>query len=313
MSDNKLKIRIQIQQPKAPGAAEAPEVPEATEITETPVPDNDLQYTQQIFEEPPLDWRKIALALFLLVVISSVIGYLIFGRSDSTVNNNEIFTDAKNTPDLTANFNQFDDDNTVKSTPALQSEPEPELDYATLIEDTHENVQTDTFIPMPKPGHAIKTTPMPPIPDMKPEYKADNAQQTALQNSDSTTAPATIAPDAANHPQVARAQLTHAIRNREPVDETNHIQLEQDAGNTNATNIYFFAELHDFADQQVTVNWYFEDELVSETKLQITGNNWRTYANKLLNQESIGSWRAVLTDQEGNQLAERHFVVSDGI
>ncbi|HBV20650.1 MAG TPA: hypothetical protein DEF07_02875, partial [Nitrosomonas sp.] len=236
MSDNKLKIRIQIQQPKAPGAAEAPEVPEATEITETPVPDDDLQYTQQIFEKPPLDWHKIALALLLLVVISGAIGYLLFGRSDSPVNNDETFTDTGNTPDLTANFNQFSDDNTVKSSPVLQSESESELDDATLVEEAQESIQPDTFKPKSKPGHAIKTTPMPPIPDTKPDYKADNAQQTALQNGNSTTAPATIVPDAANHPQVARAQLTHAIRNREPVDETNHIQLKQDAGSANATN-----------------------------------------------------------------------------
>ena len=306
MSDNKLKIRIQIQQPKAHGAAKEPEVSEATETTETPIPDNDLQYTQQIFEEPPLDWRKIALALFLLVVISSVIGYLIFGRSDSTTDYNETFTDAENTPDITTNFNHFDDGNTVKSTPDLQSES----DNVALDEPIQKSVQPNTLITKPKPGQAIKAAPMPPLPNVKPDYKADNAQQTLLHNNNSTTAPAANEPNPANHPQVARVQLTHAIRNREPADEANHIQLEQD---TDATSIYFFVELHDFAGQEVTVNWYFEDELVSETQLQIAGNNWRTYANKLLNKESIGSWRTVLTDQEGNQLAEKHFVVSNGI
>ncbi|PTN11127.1 DUF2914 domain-containing protein [Nitrosomonas aestuarii] len=303
MSDNKLKIRIQIQQPKAPEAAE---VSEATTVAEAPVSDNDLQNSQHIFEKPPLDWRKIVLALLLLVVISGTIGYLFFGRSDSATDTDEFFADAKNTTDITTNFNQFDDGNTVKSTPDLQSES----DNVAFDEPIQKSVQPNTLIAKPKPGQAIKAAPMPPLPNVKPDYKADNAQQTLLHNNNSTTTPAANEPNPANHPQVARVQLTHAIRNREPADETNHIQLEQD---TDATSIYFFVELHDFAGQQVTVNWYFEDELVSETQLQIAGNNWRTYANKLLNKESIGSWRTVLTDQEGNQLAEKHFVVSNGI
>lgn len=306
MSDNKLKIRIQIQQPQIP--EEAGE----TEVTGESIPDID---TQDYLEKPPFDWRKISLALVLFVAVIGLISVLLFSQGDdeADIDSNHLETD--NSADPTANFNYFDD--SVASTPDEQAdftavtENENSLseikDAAVTAENTtkSESSSKQIVIPDSKPDHAKKQ--LPPAPALKPESVADNRQMTAPQNDGNSETLTSLIPDAPDHPKVIRAQLTHAVKQREPVDEINHVRLEQNS----RKSIYFFVELHDLTGQQVTVNWYYNDQPVTETKLRIGGKNWRTYANKLLNNKSLGPWRAVLTDEDGKQLSERHFVVSN--
>lgn len=109
-----------------------------------------------------------------------------------------------------------------------------------------------------------------------------------------------------DHSGVVRAQLTHQIRQREPVGETDRVLLGRD---THSSSIYFFIELSGFGGQQLVVDWYFEDRLVTETKLHIGARKWRTHAKKMLHKRDAGDWRVMLRDQSGRLLVERSFVV----
>ena len=308
MTDNKLKIRIQIQQPKTPEEAGQ------TEISGESIPAIE---TQDYLEKPPFDWRKISLALFAVVVAIGLISALIFSQNDDEADIDSTHSETGSASDLTEHFNYYDNaplkstfDTQTDSTASTENEKSP----SSVINDTTDTAKNTAktrsdneriIVPHSKPSHAKK--PSPPSPTLKPESVINNTQTAIPQNNNSSELLSSLPLDAADHPRVVRAQLTHAVKHREPVDEINHVQLQQDK----RKSIYFFVELNDLAGQQVTVSWYYQDQPVAETKLRIGGNNWRTYANKLLSRKNTGSWRAVLTDKDNQQLSERHFVVSN--
>ncbi|SEM78044.1 DUF2914 domain-containing protein [Nitrosomonas marina] len=317
MSDNKLKIRIHIQQPNA--SQQSDEI----ESFEAAAPDFDAQ---SILDKPPLDWNKIALAAVLFMIVIAVIGYLaylIFKQDITDTQPVNADSEAVHFSDSSALYNNFSS-NTADTSPENLSDT-PVLENTAANEETKTNKKdlpdqlspaddsaltesgTDlTIIPGSKPGHDKKTASLRPSP--KPDYALTDQQQPPMPHDSGTPVSAT-SPDTIDHDQIIRAQLTRAVNKREPVDEIDKIQLEQNI----PRNIYFFVELHDLAGQQVTVNWYFNEQHMAETTLEVNGRNWRTYANKLLNKKSIGTWRVTLTDEAGEQLVERHFIVSNSM
>lgn len=70
--NNKLKIRIQIQQPQQAIAEIYPDLPEP-----------------EIVYEESLDWRKISIAVLLLLSVLALIGYFFFGTDQREVASNE--------------------------------------------------------------------------------------------------------------------------------------------------------------------------------------------------------------------------------
>ncbi|MCP5246509.1 MAG: DUF2914 domain-containing protein [Burkholderiales bacterium] len=308
MTDNKLKIRIQIQQPKTP------EETGQTEVTGESIPVID---TQDYLEKPPFDWRKISLAVLALVAVIGLISVLLLSQNDDEADIGSLQSDTGSGSDPAGNFNYYNN-NALKSTLDTQAnsathaenEKKPPSEIKDITETAKNTAKAESdnariIVPDSKPNHANKHSP--PAPAVKPQLTINDTQKTMTQNNNSPELLSSLPLNETDHPQVIRAQLTHAVKHREPVDEINHIQLEQDK----RKSIYFFIELHDLAGQQVTISWYYQDQPVAETKLRIGGNNWRTYANKVLSQRNTGSWRAVLTDKDGKQLSERHFVVSN--
>ncbi len=103
--------------------------------------------------------------------------------------------------------------------------------------------------------------------------------------------------------RVLRAQLTSNIRQREPVDNIDHISL---AGKP-SRRIFLFLHLHKLGDERVTVDWFYRDTRVARVILPIGNDDWRTYSSKILSQNRPGSWRVTASDQSGNLLAEFRF------
>ncbi len=300
MSDNKLKIRINIQQTKGPGETEE------TETAKHSPPDLDAH---AILEKPPFDWRKITVVLLLFTAILGTIGYFLWHQNNDQIN---VVVEHPEAPDNDAAKTEHDpprgsDASSTKSTQDYVSvDPftppdKPTTEHDNEIADTNQLIAPDSK-PIAIPEIYI------PKPDLKPESKTTTQENESQQNHDGKVPPQ-AAPETDDHEQVIRAQLTHAIQQREPVDKIDQIQLKNDT----SQSIYFFVELRNFAGQAVTVNWYYKEKPVAKTTLQINGNNWRTYANKLLNTKSTGSWRVILTDDAGNQLAERFFTVSNNL
>lgn len=274
MTDQQLKIRIKLQQPQSSIEQHSPEF---TEPEET--------------EKPPFDWLKISLALLIL---SCILGILFFS----------LFSQNENEPNQSS---RNDTQATIEPIIATEEDSLQLPDHSLNLIEDETLIEDNTNSPM-QPDMAILGTPdhkpvaesiNHPVPSSKPTRLPEENNATKLH---SHTEP--LLDDAS---QVIRAQLSHGIQDREPIDSINHIQLDQDPNKA----IYFFTQISGLAGQSVEVGWHHEDQLRTTTKLKIGADDWRTNASKLLTQNSLGVWRVILSDQSGNQLAERVFTVSN--
>jgi Protein of unknown function (DUF2914) len=315
MSDNKLKIRIHLQQPNIPG--------ENDQGDQDGLGEKSFPQHWNVLEKPPFDWRRIAVALTAFAVLAGVAGYLFFDNNKipdvNSFDGNYSETDGN--VDYSARFNTFDGHQS--SLPLLDEQPEsPENTQETTNPvDNNDSVgngqlqdaeaENKTPEPRMKPLRLDSAKMLvPPKPVMKPaaaETDSESASKQLRNARDVAGIPgaAEVTESVTDHSTVIRAQLTQQIRQREPVGEAYRVLL----GDNDSSSIYFFIELSDYEGQQLIVDWYFEDRLVTETKLHVGARKWRTNAKKLLRKRDAGTWRVILRDQAGRLLAERKFVV----
>lgn len=319
MSDNKLKIRIQIQQANI---SEENDQDDQDVLEERPRHEH-----RGVLEKPPFDWRKIVVALTAFAVLAVLAGYLLVGndKTPDTGNSGVSQSGTGDAADYPAGFGAFDNHQFALPLPEEQPESasdtqetiEPATDNAPAGNGQQQNAGTTEIIPAPRMKPSQLGSAKMQIPP-KPVIKPAAAEADGRPDSKPAFAPLSEEPDAAgtpaatetmepvaDHSGVIRAQLTHQIRQREPIGETDRVLL----GGSGISSIYFFIELSGFDGQQLTVGWYFEDRLMTETTLHIGGRKWRTNAKKLLRKRDVGVWRVILRDQAGHLLAERKFVV----
>jgi len=100
-----------------------------------------------------------------------------------------------------------------------------------------------------------------------------------------------------NAGEVARAQFTSAIEQREPVDEITILS-------NNINKIHFFSELRDLQDQTVTHRWMFAGKVMAEVSFNVGGPRWRVNSSKTLLPGWVGDWVVAVVDGSGNVVAE---------
>jgi len=270
-NNNTLKIRIQIQQ----------EPPQAIE---------EIYPEPEIVYEESLDWRKISIAALTLLTILVLLGYLIFSSesSERSINDSAIFT-----PESTLLPTEIETKPDTSDNPA-GIEPD------TLI-NTHPTPSAPTTDSNITPPQTII------LPARKPKTSSISDLPTSPDKNAPKTAPQSKPQKTSDQPEVLRALLTHAIKGREPIDSINTVQLKQ--GETKP--IHFYLQLQNLQGKNIRVNWYFNNKLDSQLRLQVHNSNWRTHASKQLDHQRIGSWRVELIDESGNQLAIRNFTVTE--
>jgi hypothetical protein len=111
------------------------------------------------------------------------------------------------------------------------------------------------------------------------------------------------APAAATEGEVARAQFTTAIQDREPVDQLSALP-------SNSENIYFFTELKGLEGQTVTHRWEHNGEVMAEVKFDVGGPRWRVYSSKRLDPSWLGEWKVSVIDANGGTLSANTFSVN---
>ncbi|MEK6749713.1 MAG: DUF2914 domain-containing protein [Pseudomonadota bacterium] len=117
------------------------------------------------------------------------------------------------------------------------------------------------------------------------------------------------APQAA-HPQpmpgtegeIVRAQLTSAIRNREPTDKLSGASVAQD-------QLYYFTEIKGMAGQTVIHRWEYQGKVRHEQRLKVGSARYRTYSKKTLNPEFYGEWKVSAVDKKGVVLSSETFML----
>ncbi|WP_292996019.1 DUF2914 domain-containing protein [Nitrosomonas sp.] len=276
MENNKLKIRIQIQQ----------QPPQAIDEIYPDLPEPEVTY------EEVLDWRKISIAALILLPILILIGYLLFADKNNEKSRNEpppvdsIISEPENKASLDKT-----EPLTGSSDKASETQSDELKTQQNAPDDSKETTVASKAIatPIKKPESATVIN--------QPAITGIKIPKTARQSKPQKTS---------DHPEVARAQLSHAIEEREPVDSIDAIQLHPGE----SQSIHFYLHLKNLQGKNIRINWYHDDKLDSQLALQVHNNNWRTHASKQLDHRRLGPWRVELVDESGNLLAARSFTVS---
>lgn len=291
MSDNKLKIRIQIQQPHQAIEEIYPELTEP-----------EIEYEQL------WNWKRISVVILILLFILTLMGYMLFNaaKTESSVNEKAI---------ATINQAIATQENSISVEKAV---PKPAITDKTISIESSKPLSESDHSPdiiQPKDTTKKKSVKIANPPEQttvslaksKPEQKTHKPTVIPRKKPKTISQAKPLTSSTSNHPQVLRAQLSHAIKAREPVDAIDSVQLQQGESKP----IYFYLHLKDLQGKRVSIHWYHDDTLDSQVSLQIHNNNWRTNASKQLDHQRLGAWRVELLNESGILLATRNFTVTE--
>lgn len=105
--------------------------------------------------------------------------------------------------------------------------------------------------------------------------------------------------------QVARAQFTSGIENREPVDRVV-------VATPLIHEIYFFTDLRNLGGRTITHRWKYEGKVVSLVPFNVGGPRWRVYSKKEIEPDQVGEWSVTVVDESGWPLYTELFRYEDG-
>ena len=98
--------------------------------------------------------------------------------------------------------------------------------------------------------------------------------------------------DAAAEQNVARAQFTTEVVDREPTDRVLVL-------NNEISKVLFFTELRHFEGKKIIHRWEYNGSVVSSIPFEVKGPRWRVYSSRDLLPDQLGKWMVVVTDAEG--------------
>lgn len=103
---------------------------------------------------------------------------------------------------------------------------------------------------------------------------------------------------------VARAQFTTGIDDREPVDSISQIGTAHD-------RVTFFSELRDLEGHTVTHRWTHDGETQATINFNVGGPRWRVWSSKDLLVDWEGTWSVEVVDDAGRLHGTWSFVYGD--
>lgn len=104
---------------------------------------------------------------------------------------------------------------------------------------------------------------------------------------------------------VARAQFTTGIENREPVDRVV-------VATPMIRDMYFFTDLRNLAGRVVTHRWKYQGNVVSQVPFKVGGPRWRVYSRKEIEPDEVGEWSVTVVDESGWPLYTELFRFENG-
>lgn len=100
---------------------------------------------------------------------------------------------------------------------------------------------------------------------------------------------------------VVRALFTSGVVDREPTDRLDEL-------GSDASQIFYFTELHELAGHTVVHRWEHGGEVKAEVPFTIGGPRWRVFSSKKLDPSWLGEWTVTVLDEDGRTLHEDRFV-----
>lgn len=104
---------------------------------------------------------------------------------------------------------------------------------------------------------------------------------------------------------VARAQFTTGIRDREPVDRLV-------VASPLVHEVYFFTDLRNLQGRTVTHRWEYQGTVVSQKPFRVDGPRWRVYSKFEIEPEQVGRWSVTVVDESGWPLYTELFRYENG-
>ena len=104
---------------------------------------------------------------------------------------------------------------------------------------------------------------------------------------------------------IARAVLTSAVRNLQPVDELGQIIS---SNNQSIIRVYYFTDFRGLKGKTVEHRWKYRDKVVARVPFHITSNRWRAYSSKYLQAKMKGRWEVEVVSENGEILRRQPFV-----
>ncbi len=92
--------------------------------------------------------------------------------------------------------------------------------------------------------------------------------------------------------EVARAQFTTGIENREPVDQ---VVVMSPPSN----EVYFFTDLRHLEGREVQHRWSYRGRVISMKPFEVKGARWRVYSMNAIEPGQTGEWSVTVYDQSG--------------
>jgi hypothetical protein len=105
--------------------------------------------------------------------------------------------------------------------------------------------------------------------------------------------------------QVARAQFTSGIRNREPIDRLV-------VASPLIREVYFFTDLRHLQGRTVMHRWMYNGQVVSQVPFEVGGPRWRVNSKKEIDPDQVGEWSVTVVDQSGWPLYTELFRYENG-
>lgn len=99
---------------------------------------------------------------------------------------------------------------------------------------------------------------------------------------------------------VTRAQLTHDMKDLEPIDTISTLTNDE-------THIVYFTEIHDMAGRTVKHRWEYNGQIILEVPISVATSRWRAYSSKTLLPSWTGDWKVSVVDAAGGTLSVNTF------
>ncbi|WP_245795435.1 DUF2914 domain-containing protein [Thioalkalivibrio denitrificans] len=104
--------------------------------------------------------------------------------------------------------------------------------------------------------------------------------------------------------EVARAQFTTGVTDREPVDAVTGVDAD-------TRSVFFFTELRDLQGRHVVHRWEYDGEPMAVVGFDVGGPRWRVWSSKQMQPDWQGLWRVQVVTDDGEVLADEVLAFGD--
>ena len=301
--------------------------------------DNENDDTYEVSEETVIHWDRViaasALALILLVVLIWG-GWQLFSKASPAQVDEAPFTHSdlnsqtpalRVAPEHAATAKKTAGHKELKATVVTENEQLPiDADGSAIVESAeNEAAQQARNMPVEKVGDAVKAASGPKV-DVPNRSQAIPAKADTDLVENRISAEETVSVEGANglaNPEkekvinspdpvviesarIVKAQLTHRVKNSEPVDKLGSVISMND---DTLIRVYLFTGMEGLKGETLYHDWYLSGKRMARVKINVKNNKTSASSSKFIDRHMTGDWRVKVTTSRGDELVSARFNV----